>query len=129
MRFGGRGADIQVHAQSEGLSAAEAERNLRVDNEGVVLKESCKAVFLGEPVVVVLKAQKQIMPLRHEISETDFKIKASKIEVVESLVIKQLLADVDQSVQRAGDARLVKGGYRGRDDKIALLAAPRKGNV
>src|SRR6266478_5437065 len=129
MRFGGRGADIQVDAQSEGLSAAEVEWNLRVYDEGVVLKESRKAVFLGQPVIVVLSAQKQVMPLRHEISQADFKIKASKIEVVELIVIKQLLTDVDQSVQRAGDSRLVKGCHCRRDDKIALLAAPRKRNV
>ena len=35
------------------------------------------------------------MPLRHEISEADFKIKTSEIEVVESVVIKQLLPDID----------------------------------
>jgi len=129
MRFGGRGADIQIGAQSEGLSAAEVERNPRVYDEGMVLKESCKAVFLRQPVVVVLNAQKQIMPLGHEISEADFKIKASKIKVVESVVIKQLLTDIDQSVQRAGDSRLVKGCYCRRDDKIALLATARKGNI
>ena len=31
------------------------------------------------------------MPLRHEISESRFNIKASEIEVVEPIVIKQLL--------------------------------------
>jgi hypothetical protein len=95
----------------------------------MVLKESSEAVFLSQPVVIVLNAQKQIIPLRHEISEADFKIKASKIEVVESVVIKKLLPDINQSVQRVGDPRLVKGCCCRRNDKIALLAAPRKGNI
>src|ERR1700730_16184211 len=129
MGFGGCGADICVGAQSERLSAAKAKRYLRAYDKRMVLKESCKAVFLGQPVVVVLKAQKQIMPLRHDVSEADFKIKASKIEVVELIVIKQLLTDIDQPVQRVGDSRLVKCRYCRRNNKITLLAAPRKGNI
>src|SRR4029450_7711529 len=127
--FLGRGANICVRAQSERLSAAKPKRNAGVNDEGVVLKESCKAVFLSQPVVVVLNAQKQIMPLRHEISEADFNIKTSKIEIVESIVIKQLLTDVEQSVQRVGDSRLVKGCYCRRNDKIALFSASREGNI
>ena len=61
----------------------------------MVLEESCKAIFFGQPVVIVLNAQKEIMPLRHEISESGFKIKASEIEIVEPIVIKQLLSDID----------------------------------
>ena len=78
MRFSRCGADICVGAQRECLSAAKAKRNLRVYDEGMVLKEGFKTVFLGEPVVIVLDPQKQIMPLRNEISEADFKIKAPK---------------------------------------------------
>src|SRR6266536_3339632 len=128
-RFLGRDANIQVGAQRERLSATKSKRNPRVYNEGVVLEESRKAVFLGEPIVIVLGAQKQIVPLRHEISEADFNIKASKIKVVESIVIKQLLPDIDQSVQRTGNSRLVKGCYCRRNHKVALLSAPRKGNI
>jgi hypothetical protein len=93
------------------------------------LKESCKAVFLSQPVVIVLDAQKQIMPLRHEIPQADFNIKAPKIKVVESIVIKQLLPDIDEPVQRVGNSRLVKGRYCRGNDKIALLPTPRKGNI
>src|SRR4029450_7770987 len=95
----------------------------------MVLEESCKAVFLGQPVVIVLDAQKQIMPLRHEISEANFHIKASEIEVVESIVIKQLLPDIDQSVKRVGNSRLVKGCCCRSHDKIALLPTPRQSDV
>src|SRR5207237_684650 len=119
----GGSADICKRAQSKRLSAIKLKRNGGVYDEGVVLKESRKAVFLGQPVVVIINAQKQIMPLRHEISQADFNVKASKIEVVESIVIKQLLTDIDQSVQRAGDSRLVKGCYCRGDDKIALRGA------
>src|SRR5438094_107353 len=103
MGFGGCEADICVRAQSERLSTAKAKWNLRIYDEGMVLKESSKAVLLGQPVVIVLNPQKQIMPPRHEISEADFKIKAPEIEVVEPVVIKQLLPHFDQSVQLASN--------------------------
>src|SRR5436190_16119751 len=111
------------------LSAAKLKWNGGVYDKGVILKESGEAVFLGQPVVIVVDAQEQIMPLRHEISEADFNIKTSKIEVVESVVIKQLLTDIDQSIQRVGNSRLVKSCHRRRDHKIALLSTPRKGNI
>src|SRR5438105_12286266 len=129
MRFGGCHADICVDAQGERLGAAKTKRNLGVQDNGMVLKESCKAVFLGQPVIIVLDAQKQIMPLWHEISEAGFKIKAPEIEVVELIVVKQLFPDIDQSVQRVGDSRFVKSCGRRRNDKIALLTASGKGNV
>src|SRR5215469_1187193 len=129
MRFSRSHTDIRVGAQRECLSAAEAKRNLRVQDKGMVLKESCKTVFLGQPVVIVLNSQKQIMPLRHQIPEADFNIKASKIEVVESVVVKELLADIDESVQRVGNSRLVKRCCCRRNDKIALHAAARERNI
>src|SRR5206468_9435124 len=122
MRFGGCKADICVRAQSERLSTAKAKWNLRIYDEGMVLKESCEAVFLRQPIVIVLKAQKQIMPMRHEISEANFKIKAPEIEVVEPIVIKQLLPHIDQPVQRLRNPRLVKRTSSRRHDKIALLS-------
>src|SRR5215472_516496 len=122
MGFRGCDADICVRAQRERLSAAKAKRNLRVYDEGMVLKESFKAVFLGEPVVIVLNAQEQIMPLRHEISEADFKIKAPEIEAIEAVVIKQLLTHIDQSVQRASNPWLVKRSSSRRQYKIALFS-------
>src|SRR5882724_8235053 len=106
MGFGGCEADICVRAQSERLSPAKAKWNLRIYDQRMVLKESSEAVFLGQPVVIVLSAQKQIMPLRHEISEADFKIKAPEIKVVEPVVIKQLLPHIDQPVQRFRNPRL-----------------------
>src|SRR5712691_4607311 len=95
-------ADICVGAQGERLSPAKAKWDFRVQDNGMVLKESCKGVFLGQPVIIVLEAQKQIVPLRHEISEPTFKIKASKVEVVELIVIEQLFPHIDQSVQCVG---------------------------
>ena len=47
-----RDADIQVGAQCERLSATKLKRNPRVYDDGVVLKESCKTVFLSQPVVI-----------------------------------------------------------------------------
>ena len=61
----------------------------------MVLKESFEAVFFSQPIVIVLNSQKQIMPLRHEVSEAGFNIKASKIEAVELVVVKQLLTNID----------------------------------
>ena len=52
MGFGGCGANICVRTQRDRLSATKAKRNLRVYDEGMVLKEGFKAVFLGEPVVI-----------------------------------------------------------------------------
>ena len=61
----------------------------------MILKESLEAVFFSKPVVIVLNAQKEIMPLRHKVSEAGFNIKASKIEAVELVVVKQLLTNID----------------------------------
>ena len=97
MGFGGCGANICVRTQRDCLSATKAKRNLRVYDEGMVLKEGFKAVFLGEPVVIVLNPQKQIVPLRHEISEAHFKIKTSEIEAIEPVVVEELLPDIKEA--------------------------------
>ena len=95
----------------------------------MVLEESCKAVFLGQSVVIVLNAQKQIMPLWYEISEANVHIKASEIEIVEPVIVKQLLADIDQSVERAVNSRLIKRRRRRCDNKIALFAATGESDI
>src|SRR5580704_10861925 len=69
------------------------------------------------------------MPLRHDISKADYKIKASEVKAVELVVVKQLLSDIDQSVQRASNPRLVENGSCWRHDKIALLPAPGQRNI
>ena len=43
------------------------------------------------------------MPLRHDMSEANFNIEASKIEAVEPVVIKQLLPDIDQSMRASSN--------------------------
>src|ERR1044071_1297609 len=122
MRFGGRQADIRVRAQSERLRPAKTKWNLRIQDQGMVLKESSETVFLGQPIVIVLSAQKQIVPLRHEVSKAHFNIKAPEIKVVEPIVIKQLLPHIDQSVEGFRNPRLVKGSSSWRQNKIALLS-------
>src|SRR5215471_3083656 len=120
MGFGGCGANICIRAERDRLSATKAKWDLRVYDEGMVLKEGFKTVFLGQPVVIVLNPQKQIVPLRHEISEADFKIKVSEIEAIEPVVVEELLSDIDESVQLASNPRFVKRSSSWRQDKIAL---------
>src|SRR5439155_7934641 len=64
------------------------------------------------------------MPLRHEVSEAGFNVKTSEVELVEPVVVKQLFADIDQSVQVWRNPRLVESSRRRRHHKIALLIIP-----
>ena len=67
----------------------------------MILKESCKTVFSSQHGCSrTQRAKRQIMPLlAARIPQADFNIKAPKIKVVESIVIKQLLPDIDEPVR------------------------------
>src|ERR1043166_2805211 len=94
----------------------------------MVLKESSETVFLGQPIVIVLSAQKQIVPLRHEVSKAHFNIKAPEIKVVEPIVIKQLLPHIDQSVEGFRNPRLVKSSSSLRQSLVRQIETQRAQN-
>src|SRR5438045_246711 len=83
-------AHIGVPAYRELLRAPDPERQLRAEEDRMVIKKIVEAVAEREPVVIVLGAQDQVVRFRQNRRQSRANIKAAEIERAEFIIVKFL---------------------------------------
>ena len=92
-------------------------------------EELVEMINIRETIVVVTRAEAQVVKLRQVINYSGDGIEAAKIQFTEAVVEEELLHDPDFPVERLGDARLIQQSDPGSDDEIILFTAADKRDV
>src|SRR5437667_5433469 len=86
-------------------------------------------VSIREPIVVVARAEAQVVKLRQVINYSGDGIEAGEIQFAEAIVEEEWLRDPELRIERPGDARLIQQSNPGSYHEIILFSPANKRGV
>src|SRR5260370_37613931 len=89
-------------------------------------EELVEMINIRETIIVVTRAQAQVVKLRQIINYSGDRVEAAKIQFAEAIVEEELLHDPDFRVERLGDARLIQPSDPRGDHEIILFTPANK---
>src|SRR6266849_373111 len=92
-------------------------------------EELVEMINIRKTIVVVTRAQAQVVKLRQVINYSGDGIEAGEIQFAEAIVEEELLHDPEFRVERLGDARLIQQSDPGSYHEIILFTAADKRGV
>ena len=128
IRIGGE-TETEVGSHRNLLSPADPKRKLGPESERMLRKELIKTVIGGEPIVIIVRTQQQVVQLWNEVTEPRARIEAPEIEVRKSIVIEILLPDADTREKRVGNPRREADADRRGKKNVVFLSPARECGV
>src|SRR5260370_1888444 len=92
-------------------------------------EELVEMINIRETIIVVTRAQAQVVKMRQIINYSGDGVEAAKIQFAEAIVEEEMLHGHDFRVERLGDARLIQQSDPRGDHEIILFTPTNKRGV